>query len=88
MNEKQKERFHEFIASWLRDHVNDYQYMQREHGDIERVIDVKEKQSFGGFCNTCYFESVDVVITYVTSTGEVKEYSYSGSMADLLGFNS
>ena len=48
------------------------------------VTSFEEETVSGGYCETCYYEETLVDITYITETGVVKVYEFSGSFAELV----
>ena len=68
-----KERFYEALAGFL-----------AERGiEGATVIDFEEETRYDGYCETCYYEYTEVVITYEVD-GETRTYDYSGSFAELI----
>jgi len=47
------------------------------------VVDFDEVTRYDGYCETCYYEYSEVVITYEVD-GVTETYDYSGSFVDLI----
>lgn len=77
MNEKQKERFHEFVGQWLKDYFDDHSWLP-DSSNVVKVTDVEEVQKSSGFCNTCYYVWTALVITYEDAEGNSYTYDYQG----------
>lgn len=52
--------------------------------DVERVTSWEDRTEYGGYCETCSYEETVVDITYRTTAGGTKTYTYYGSFADLV----
>jgi len=70
-----KMRMYESLADMLREEYN---------LDAVEVTEFEDYTAYEGFCETCYFEEARCKITYVDSQDETREYSISGSFADLI----
>lgn len=75
MAEGWKKKFYEALAEML-----------REDGlDAVEVTEFEDYTEYGGYCETCYYESTRCKLTYVDSNGETQTYDYYGSFAELVG---
>lgn len=55
------------------------------HGvEVHHVINFEETQKLEGYCETCYYEYVAVDITYENLDGDIKNYEYYSSFAQLI----
>lgn len=71
-----RDRFYLFIGDFL-----------IEKGlSVKEVVDVDESTETGGYCETCSYETIVVRITYVDKEDKSREYSYEGSLANLLEY--
>lgn len=70
-----QERFHEDIKWYLGECGVD---------DIEKVIDFEEDTYSGGYCETCWYESELVTVTYLNSDGDTLRHDEYMSMSDFL----
>ena len=76
-NETWKNRFHEFLAEFLRE----------EHNikDLVRVTNYYEESYYSGGCETCAYEVHELHIWYVDSNDERQQIQISERMEDLFG---
>jgi hypothetical protein len=52
--------------------------------DAVKVLGYKEVEKSDGYCETCYYEYVEVEISYQKSDGTTGVYSYYGDFGDLI----
>jgi hypothetical protein len=59
-----------------------------EHGvtDVSEVTDYEDRKFSSGYCETCWYEEYNLVITYKDKKGKVKTYQHYDSLADLLRY--
>ncbi len=76
MAEGWKKRMYESLAEMLRAEYN---------LDAVEVTEFEDYTEYGGYCETCYYESTRCKISYVDSKGEPQSYDYYGSFAELVG---
>lgn len=76
MREEVRVRFKEFLAEILRN----------DEGleDVAQVTSYFEDSYDIGYCETCSYIVHEIVITYLTVSGEEKTYKLDGNMADWL----
>lgn len=79
MDGMQKERFHRFIADYLREEC--------DVKDVVAVSNVAQEHYADGYCETCYHEWDEVDVTYVALDGTTRVYNYYGSISEMLGFS-
>jgi hypothetical protein len=53
---------------------------------VEEVVSFEEKKAYGGGCETCYYEYVELDITYLNAEGARRMFTYEGSLAELLSY--
>jgi len=73
-----KERMNALIGDILRD--------RQGWKDLKSVKSVDEQTEYGGYCETCSYESIVLDVTYVNVEDETVTRRYQGSLADLTGF--
>lgn len=73
MDEKALDRFHGFIADYLR---------EKDDLSIQEVRSVEEVTRTGGYCETCYYEELVLEIYYIDLDGNNRTYDYYGSLAE------
>ena len=52
--------------------------------DCQEVVSWYDDTQSSGYCETCYYESAVVRMTYLNSNGITAQYTYSGSFGDLI----
>lgn len=52
--------------------------------DAVEVIDWDESVYYGGYCETCSYESVMITIQYRTKSGEVKKHEVESTFGELI----
>lgn len=87
MDQEQKERFYKFMQSWLESEFLRHAWMPEVEFGVKQVIGVRETSKWNGYCETCYHEWTEVEIKYLDNEGTLRTHNYSGSMAELLGFD-
>lgn len=70
-----KEKFYEAINTYLVENLGI---------KSNKVIDIVERTEYGGYCSTCYFESVNLHITYIDYDGATQKYDHYGNFAELI----
>jgi hypothetical protein len=58
--------------------------LRRKGIDAVEVISYYENRYRVGNCDTCGYDTVDVVITYLDGNGNDHRYDYSGYFSDLI----
>lgn len=57
----------------------------KEYGfDAVEVTNVEETTESGGYCETCWYETQVVEVTYVDSNGIESSYTISDNLSDLI----
>jgi len=62
------------LADWLRSKGN----------AVNSVLSYEEKMMTGGYCETCWYEDWNVVISYADNIGETRQYVYYGTFGQLV----
>jgi len=78
MAETWKDRFHEFLAEFLRE--------EHEIEDVVRVTSYYEESYNTGGCETCSYDVHEVHIYYVDSEDVRHEVQISARMEELFGY--
>lgn len=60
------------------------QFLKDRGLDVVEVIDWDERTVYGGYCETCAYEFIEVDIEYRNSEGTVKTYTYDGTFSSLM----
>lgn len=76
MRDEVRKRFLGFLGEILKD--------EYEVEDLAEVTSFYEDSYDIGYCDTCSYTRHEIVVTYVTTDGETKTETISGSMSDLL----
>ena len=84
MDEKAKRRFHNYIAEWLEDKLSEGSWGSEDENTVRKVVDVQEKHVYGGYCETCAYDYLQVVIEYIDGSGKSQEYEFYGSLSELM----
>jgi hypothetical protein len=73
MDVEVQNRFHEFLAEFLR----------KEIGlDVQQVTTYNKVECSSGYCDTCYRESTDIDINYIDSHENAAIYTFYGTMGE------
>lgn len=84
MDEKAQKRFHRFVADWLQDKLSERTWGSDDDKIVTDVVSVKEQHKYGGFCETCAYDYIQVLIVYVNGAGKQTEYEFYGSLSDII----
>jgi len=63
-------------------------YIEDRMNHEVRVVSIADFEDFtyyGGYCETCSYEETNCKITYVDDGGATREFTYTGSFAELIG---
>lgn len=71
-----KEKMYEALAGYMRDSYGT---------DAVKVIDFEDRTEYGGYCETCAYETTVCEITYIDSKGKTQKYTYWGPFSELIG---
>lgn len=56
-----------------------------EYGlDVVEVVDFQDDTESGGYCDSCWYETAVVVITYIDSAKKRHKFSYQGQFGELI----
>lgn len=69
-----EDRLHEAMAEMLKGY----------NLDVVKVTGFEEYEYSGGYCETCYYDSVNVRVFYEDSAGGTQKYNYYGDFAELI----
>ena len=59
-------------------------YLNNLGYEVTAVDSWEEDTYSGGYCETCAYDETQVVITYITGGGQLRQYTYSGKFTYLL----
>lgn len=59
-------------------------FVQERREDAVAIIDFDEEIGFGGYCDTCSYETVEVFVHYKDTEGKTRAFAYRGSFAELI----
>jgi hypothetical protein len=76
-----KDEFHASVVKWLND-KDSYTHIT----DAVEIVDIRQEERNGGYCETCYHEYDAVVIDYRDTTGLVKSYEWYGDMGEFMRY--
>lgn len=73
--------FYNAVADWIRE--SDWNTFGET--DAIEIIDVKQIEETGGYCESCAYTTIEVKITYkVSGSSQVDTYYHYGSMAEFI----
>ena len=58
--------------------------VRHEDDTADKVTAYEEVKKSGGYCKTCYYEYIEIEITYTTTEGDVKVFNYYGDFGELI----
>lgn len=74
---------HKGLKEAISDYLNDRGYLP---DDVEEIIDIREEETSGGYCETCWYTDFETVITYRSTDGTEKTIRQYAKLVDFMSW--